>query len=494
MKNQNNVNDLINSLVNSFKEFDNSFKNKIKVNSIFSNLDENTNKNFIKLVNLSSLRYKSVKSGGRLNNIITVQKPKYENLIEELKNDKLYSTNIIEKEKAKLFKNSFRFKNKEINDIRNKLKTSLKLKQNIYEYKNKEKISPKEKILKLKGKIKKMVNLAYVDKFFDDKIQKKRLENKTEKLIDSLIDNDYKYFHDRMKIYNNFLNKIRNLSENNKNKKNMKFDKTIFKETIQSMNPNSFRALTYTEHSLKKDKNINKKDFEFDLRKIKNIKLSHDKNYNNILKRKYLKKNEIKINSSLAANNSLRIKAITSNNLTNSNFSKTVNNYKTADNISQRKNKSLEANKLDNFKNTAYIVLNETENGLFNEENFTRKRDKLNNHYKIFKAMNKTNNKYIKNLTENNIPKLKDIDNSYKNNKRESIIEITDYTGKNVDSIKKKFQEIYEQKKKKWKKEDKLREIKKERDIQNMYETEKFLFEIQDKSLSRKNKTKYNKY
>ena len=106
--------------------------------------------------------------------------------------------------------------------------------------------------------------------------------------------------------------------------------------------------------------------------------------------------------------------------------------------------------------------------------------------------MNKTNNKYIKNLTENNIPKLKDIDNSYKNNKRESIIEITDYTDKNVDSIKKKFQEIYEQKKKKWKKEDKLREIKKERDIQNMYETEKFLFEIQDKSLSRKNKTKSN--
>ena len=57
--------------------------------------------------------------------------------------------------------------------------------------------------------------------------------------------------------------------------------------------------------------------------------------------------------------------------------------------------------------------------------------------------------------------------------------------------IKRKFQEIYEQKKKKWKKEDILLELKKERDKQNMFEIENFLFEVQDKSLLRKNKIKY---
>ena len=53
---------------------------------------------------------------------------------------------------------------------------------------------------------------------------------------------------------------------------------------------------------------------------------------------------------------------------------------------------------------------------------------------------------------ENNIPKLKDIDNSYKNNKRESIIEITDYTGKNVDSIKKNFKKYMNKRKRNGKK------------------------------------------
>ena len=81
MKNKDNINDLMNSLVKSFKDLDKTMKNKIRVNSIFSSLDEYTNKNFSKLINMSDLRYKSVKSGIKLNNILSIQKPKYENLI-----------------------------------------------------------------------------------------------------------------------------------------------------------------------------------------------------------------------------------------------------------------------------------------------------------------------------------------------------------------------------------------------------------------------------
>ena len=121
MKNHDNVNELIRSLVKSFGELDKSLKNKIIVNSIFSSLDDNTSKNLNKLINYSDLRYKSVKSGGKLTNIIKKQKPKYELLVEELKNDKLYSTNVLNKEKAKLFKNSLVYKNKEIYELRNKL-------------------------------------------------------------------------------------------------------------------------------------------------------------------------------------------------------------------------------------------------------------------------------------------------------------------------------------------------------------------------------------
>ena len=126
------INDLIDSLIKSFKEYDESLKNKLRANVLFSSLDENANKNFNKLINLSDLRYKSVKSGVKLNNILRQQQPKYENLIEELKNDKLYSTNNLDSEKAKLFKSSVIYKNREIQKIRNKLKNSLKNKQNIY--------------------------------------------------------------------------------------------------------------------------------------------------------------------------------------------------------------------------------------------------------------------------------------------------------------------------------------------------------------------------
>ena len=165
------INDLIDSLVKSFKDYDESLKNKLRANNLFSSLDENTNKNFNKLINLSDLRYKSVKSGVKLNNILRQQKPKYEDLIEELKNDKLYSTNNLDSEKAKLFKSSVIYKNKEILKIRNKLKNSLRPKQNIYLIPKKEKTQSKENLSKLKNIIRRVSNLAFINDFFKKKIK-----------------------------------------------------------------------------------------------------------------------------------------------------------------------------------------------------------------------------------------------------------------------------------------------------------------------------------
>ena len=207
MKDPNNVNVLIDSLVKSFKEFDKSLKNKIRVNAIFSSLEDNTNKNFSKLINLSGLRYKSVKSGVKLNNILNLQKRNYENLIEELKNDKLYSPNILDNEKSKLLKNSFEFRNKEINKIRNKLKTSLKFRENIYEYKRKK--QNKDNLPKIRSIIKKAVNLSYIKNFNQNKIAPKKLENQNDMLINTLIEEDYKRFNNRIDTYHNFLNNIR---------------------------------------------------------------------------------------------------------------------------------------------------------------------------------------------------------------------------------------------------------------------------------------------
>ena len=174
MKTQN-INDLIDSLVKSFQEYDESLKNKLKANNLFTSLDESSKKNFNKLINLSDLRYKSVKSGVKLNNILKLQKPKYENLIEELKNDKLYSTKDLDSEKVKLFKSSLMYKNKEILKIRNKLKNFLKPKQNIYLMKKKQNASSKDNIPRLKSIIKKVSNLAFINDYFKNKMKIKKL-------------------------------------------------------------------------------------------------------------------------------------------------------------------------------------------------------------------------------------------------------------------------------------------------------------------------------
>ena len=47
---------------------------------------------------------------------------------------------------------------------------------------------------------------------------------------------------------------------------------------------------------------------------------------------------------------------------------------------------------------------------------------------------------------------------------------------------------VYEQKKLKWKKEDKLNELKKEMDKKNKLEIEDFLFEVQDKHILKRQK------
>ena len=145
------------------------------------------------------------------------------------------------------------------------------------------------------------------------------------------------------------MNKIRNYSENQKSDKKLKIDKNIFKNTIQSLNPKSFIALTYEESSDKIKKKLRKKDQEFDVRKIKNIKKSHDYYFNNILKNKTSKMCLTEYNSSINTNFTSRNKTITSRNITNDNFSNILKSQRLS---VPGPNNSLDKNKINNFKNT----------------------------------------------------------------------------------------------------------------------------------------------
>ena len=108
----------------------------------------------------------------------------------------------------------------------------------------------------------------------------------------------------------------------------------------------------------------------------------------------------------------------------------------------------------------------------------------------MFKTFNKKIHKPILSLNKKSIKWPITLEGDLK--EEQNNIEIKEYNEKNVEAIKKKFQEIYEQKKIKWKKEDILMGLKKEKEMQNIFEIENFLFEVQNKNLLKKNKNKYN--
>ena len=233
--------------------------------------------------------------------------------------------------------------------IRNKLKNSLRPKQNIYLIPKKEKTQSKENLSRLKNIIRRVSNLAFINDFFKKRMKNKKLEKQNEYLINNLILEDYNHFRNKIENYHNFLNKIRNLSENLKSDKKLKIDKNIFKNTIQSLNPKSFIALTYEQSADKIKKKLIKKDQEFDVRKIKNIKKCHDNNFNNILKNKTSRICLTEYNNSKNTNFGSKNKTIISRNVTKDNFSNILNSQRLS-----LPNNSLDKNKIDNFKNTAY--------------------------------------------------------------------------------------------------------------------------------------------
>ena len=83
-------------------------------------------KTFNKFINLSINRFKIMKYGGQLNNIISNQKSNYSKLNNDIQNDLLFNTNYSNEERKKLIKSVNEFKSKEIYKVRDKLFETLK--------------------------------------------------------------------------------------------------------------------------------------------------------------------------------------------------------------------------------------------------------------------------------------------------------------------------------------------------------------------------------
>jgi len=318
------------------------------------------------------------------------------------------------------------------------------------------------------------------------KIQEIDPKAEGQKLIDSLMKEDCKNFSVKMNSYHNFLNKLKSMSSEYTKGKGLKINKDNFDHILAGVSPNRLKFLSYTEnHKPSTDQKSIKKDLEFDLKTIQKIKLDHEKKNNNIfLKYNLPKSNRTEYNPSTISNY---------NTITNNKSLTVRSNSSLYDNISlnstSRNKRTLDKN--FNYKNTAHLVLNETENGLFNGEIFMNKTKSFNNYFnKCFSLNNnKKNNekKKVKKVDINNIvpyiTKNEDIVKTMR--KKTSDIKLKGFEQKDRERIRKEFQAIYDKKRMEWKEEEKMKELTKLKEEQKRREIENFLANAENSLLKK---------
>ena len=120
------TNELIPQLIDKFSSHANKLRDRVKINSFFAEFNQTARNQLNQFIKMSQNRYKGVKSGNSLENILLHQKPEYTKISNQILSDQFYSTNDIEVENKKLFKKTKKKDNDEINELRNKIKTGAK--------------------------------------------------------------------------------------------------------------------------------------------------------------------------------------------------------------------------------------------------------------------------------------------------------------------------------------------------------------------------------
>ena len=227
------ANELIPQLIQDSKEFAKSLNARIKVNGIFNEFNENTNQNFHKFVKMSNTRYKSVKSGNRLENVLRSQKQLYFNIADQLNEDKaLNNLQEIEQEKKKLNTNLDAKKSKELNKLRDKLRISIKDLSRT-EIRIRERLNER-----IKTKQNGYGPITETNRFFRQTSKtNEHLKEKShilcitekpnpieerEEFVSGLITQDQNFFSSNLNEYQKFLNVLK---DNTKNGRNIKIEK-----------------------------------------------------------------------------------------------------------------------------------------------------------------------------------------------------------------------------------------------------------------------------
>lgn len=120
------VNETIELMIKYFNKYISNMNDRLKINSLFNDFEDTARNDLINLVKLSNTRYKGVKSGNSLNNVIQKQIPFYQQIINSAVKDDFYLTDEIFQEKKKFRKMNNRAENAEIAILRQIIKENVK--------------------------------------------------------------------------------------------------------------------------------------------------------------------------------------------------------------------------------------------------------------------------------------------------------------------------------------------------------------------------------
>lgn len=455
------TNEIIPPLLSLFKDYNYNLKTRLKANSIFLSFDEKSKKTFNKFVILSNERFKMMKYGGNLNQILSKQKNNYMKINKDINNDILFTTNYPGNERKKLIKSVNILKSKQISSMREKLYETLRYKSPYDKKIKKRKLKIEDtSILNKKGRnTKKERSKTYNNHKSDNSEDTKEKLELIQSSTKDVIRVDQENFTKGLEKYKDFLESKKNELNDKENNDAIKIYKNDFSDIESHIKENNFKILTYKTKSSDNKRKHKNEDTTFDINilyKIKNFNLNHRKS---ILPKLKLTETETE-------------ELISDENLFRKQARKSIYNvpYNTFNNIDMR--------------NTIDIINNEARNGVELDEKFRKQKNKVNRHYNMHLGTNKFNN-FEGNKSSSLKASEKNVDNFVDNNiiKKSKISE--------HEKLLEDFQKIYEEKKMLWEKEDEKKEKMRKEKKKEQEEIINFLFSS-ERTRNKKNISKYN--
>jgi len=268
------ANDLIPELILKINNYSSKLKDRVKIYSIFRELDTYARMNLRNFIKLSDKRYRCIKSGNNLQNVLRNQKNESNKLTKKIFENNLYSDKIIENEEKKLLKKTNNKESKELFKIRHEILEKTK------DLSEKE-VKKREKYVLSAQKSRNLKNNNIKEKTKDKKNITENTNNKT-------FSESYKKIKSLSKSMNwNFIKSFGNKRSKNYDDINT-IDNETKNKTISFAKLNQDKELLkakkeYLDNFIEKDnKNINENiiDYKQYLKDVENYK---DKNFGHII-------------------------------------------------------------------------------------------------------------------------------------------------------------------------------------------------------------------